>query len=134
MADKLVFIRLFNTKAEEFCKDLVSSFPEVNEFKRLKTALLLLTNVDEKKPHEIFGKFMNEHFREKILKKDESFFMNEFHEHTHVMQHIPGADESQWDRIVELLRSLWSGLNNDNKEIIWKYFHVLIAVHDKCHV
>lgn len=134
MADKLVFIRLFNAKAEEFCKDLVSTFPEVNEFKRLKTALMLLTNIDERKPHEIFNRFMIDQFRDRILNKDETFFMNEVHEHSHVIQHIPGADESQWDRIVDLLRSLWSSLTEDNKETIWKYFHVLIAVHDKCHV
>jgi hypothetical protein len=131
MADKLTFIRLFNQKAEEFCKDLVSTFPEVNEFKQLKSGMLLLKNLDEKKPREVFSRFMTQQFRESIMNRHESFFMNEAHEHIGV---IDGIDNSQWDSIVSLLRSLWVGLNDENKDSIWKYFQVLIAVSDKCSV
>ena len=129
MADKLTFMRLFNQKAEEFCKDLVSSFPEVNEFKQLKSAMLLLKNLDEKKPRDIFSKFMTQQFRESIMGRDESFFLNDIEQH---MVQVDGVDTSQWDNIVNLLRSLWIGLNDENKDIIWKYFQVLIAVSDKC--
>ncbi len=131
MADKLTFVRLFNQKAEEFCKDLVSTFPEVNEFKQLKAGMLLLKNLDEKKPREVFSQFMTNQFRESIMGRHESFFMNEVHEH--VVQ-IDGVDISQWENIVNLLRTLWVGLSEDNKDVIWKYFQVLIAVSDKCTV
>jgi protein gp37 len=131
MADRLTFIRLFNQKAEEFCKDLVSTFPEVNEFKQLKSAMLLLKNLDEKKPREIFNNFMTQQFREKVSTRDESFFMNEVHNH---VVHVDGIDTSQWENIVNLLRTLWVGLSVENKESIWKYFQVLIAVCDKCAV
>jgi hypothetical protein len=131
MAHKLTFFRLFNQKAEEFCKDLVSTFPEVNEFKQLKSGMLLLKNLDEKKPREIFSGFMTQQFRESIMGRHESFFMNEAHEH---IGRIDGVDNSQWDSIVDLLRSLWVGLNDENKDVIWKYFQVLIAVSDKCSV
>jgi hypothetical protein len=131
MADKITFIRLFNQKAEEFCKDLVSTFPEVNEFKQLKSGMLLLKNLDEKKPREIFSRFMTQQFRESIMGRHESFFMNEAHEH---IGEIDGVDNSQWENIVSLLRSLWVGLNDENKDSIWKYFQVLIAVSDKCSV
>lgn len=129
MADKLTFIRLFNQKAEEFCKDLVSTFPEVNEFKQLKSAMLLLKNLDERKPREIFHKFMTQQFRERIMGRDESFFMNDVHNHVVAVE---GIDTSQWETIVNLLRSLWVGLGDDNKDIIWKYFQVLVTVSDKC--
>jgi protein gp37 len=131
MADKLTFVRIFNQKAEEFCKDLVSTFPEVNEFKQLKAGMLLLKNLDEKKPREVFSQFMTNQFRESIMGRHESFFMNEVHEH--VVQ-IDGVDSSQWENIVNLLRTLWVGLSEDNKDVIWKYFQVLIAVSDKCTV
>jgi hypothetical protein len=132
MADKLVYVRLFNSKADEFCKDLVITFPEVNEFKQLKSALLLLKNLDEKKPREFFNKFLTTEIREKLIGRDESFFMNEVHEHVHIVQDIQGIDHSQWEDVVNLLRELWSGLNDSNKDTIWKYFHVLIAVSEKC--
>lgn len=129
MTDKLTFIRLFNQKAEEFCKDLASTFPEVNEFKQLKSAMLLLKNLDEKKPREIFHKFMTQQFKDCIMSRDENFFMNDVH--IHVVQ-VDGIDTSQWENIVNLLRSLWIGLSDDNKDVIWKYFQVLITVSDKC--
>jgi NurA-like 5'-3' nuclease len=129
MADKLTFVRLFNQKAEEFCKDLVLTFPEVNEFKQLKSGMLLMKNLDEKKPREVFSTFMTQQFRESIMGRHDSFFMNEAHEH--IVQ-IDGLDNSQWENVINLLRSLWVTLSDDNKDVIWKYFQVLIAVSDKC--
>lgn len=126
MADKSMFLKLFNTKADEFCRDLVATFPEVNEFKQLKSGLLLLKNVDEKKPREVFHTFVASNYRQKILEKDESFFLNE-------MQHQAqgGMDASQWESVIALLRSLWATLSEENKDSIWKYFQVLIALNDK---
>jgi hypothetical protein len=129
MSNKMMYIQLFNSKADEFCKDLVSTFPEVNEFKQLKSGMLLLKNLDEKKPREIFHSFMTEQLKDKIITRDESFFMTEVHNHA---TNVDGIDTSQWENIVELLRNLWVGLSNDNKESIWKYFHVLITINDKC--
>jgi hypothetical protein len=127
MSDKTIFLNLFNQKADEFCKDLVSTFPEVNEFKQLKSGLLLLKNVDEKKPREFFNSYVGINFRTHILEKDESFFLNE------VQNHVQGGlDNSQWQKVISLLRTLWTTLSADNKESIWKYFQVLIAINDKC--
>lgn len=127
MTDKLVYVKLFNDKADEFCRDLVNTFPEVAEFKKLKSGLLLLRNVDERKPRELFNNYVGSSFRQQILDKDESFFINE------VQNHVQGGlDVSQWEKVVSLLHSLWSTLSDENKESIWKYFHVLIAINDKC--
>lgn len=126
MTDRTVFAKLFNTKADEFCKDLVATFPEVKEFKQLKSGLLLLRNVDEKKPREFFHNFVSVNYRQHILCKDESFFLNEME---HQVQ--AGVDSSQWHKVIALLRTLWATLSPDNKESIWKYFQVLIALDDK---
>lgn len=127
MSEKSVFINLFNEKAEEFCKDLVATFPEVNEFKQLKSGLLLLRNVDEKKPREFFNNYVEANFKQQILAKDESFFLNE------VQNHVGHAMENaQWQTVIALLRHLWGTLDESNKASIWKYFQVLIAINDKC--
>lgn len=127
MSDKSVFINLFNQKAEEFCKDLVLTFPEVNEFKKLKSGLLLLKNVDERKPREFFNNYVGINFKQQILSKDESFFLNEVQNHVQA-----GMENAQWQTVIALLRQLWETLNDDNKESIWKYFQVLVAINDKC--
>lgn len=127
MTDKSVFIKLFNDKAEEFCKDLVLTFPEVKEFKQLKSGLLLLRNVDEKKPCEFFNNYVGANFRQQIISKDESFFLTE------VQNHVQnGVENAQWQTVIALLRNLWATLGDDNKESIWKYFQVLVAINDKC--
>lgn len=127
MSDRTVYISLFNDKAEEFCKDLVIAFPEVAEFKKLKSGLLLLKNVDERKPREIFNSYVGANFKQQILTKDESFFVNE------VQNHVQGGiDTSQWQKVISLIHDLWATLSNENKENIWKYFQVLIAINDKC--
>jgi hypothetical protein len=125
--DKTVFINRFNATAEEFCKDLVIAFPEVNEFKQLKSGLLLLKNVNEKQPRELFQKFVADHFRTEILNKDESFFLNEVHNHN-----LLGGEGSQWQTVLTLIRGLWGGLSTTNKDNIWKYFQVLLAINDRC--
>lgn len=127
MAEKAVYINLFNEKAEEFCKDLVTTFPEVAEFKKLKSGLLLLKNVDERKPREFFNSYVGANFKQQILSKDESFFINEVQNHVQV-----GIDNSQWQNVIGLIHNLWATLTNENKENIWKYFQVLIAINDKC--
>ena len=132
MGDKLAFYRLFNKHADEFCKDLVATFPEVSEFKQLKSALILVKNLDERKPRDVFSQFLTCDIRNSILTKDESFFMTEVHHHKHIMNNVEELDSSQWDDVVDTLRELWSTLDEGNKESIWKYFHVLIAVSDKC--
>lgn len=127
MADKAVYINLFNEKAEEFCKDLVTTFPEVTEFKKLKSGLLLLKNVDERKPREFFNNYVGANFKHQILNKDESFFINE------VQNHVQGGiDNSQWQNVISLIHNIWATLSDDNKENIWRYFQVLIAINDKC--
>jgi hypothetical protein len=127
MTSKTIFVNLFNEKAEEFCKDLVATFPEVAEFKKLKSGLLLLKNVDEKKPREFFNNYVGANFRQQILNKDESFFINE------VQNHVQGGlDTSQWQNVIHLIHNLWGTLTTENKENIWKYFQVLIAINDKC--
>lgn len=129
MAGKSAFINMFNQKAEEFCRDLVNTFPEVAEFKQLKAALTLLKTLDEKKPREMFNMFVTDDLKSYILQKDESFFLNDFKDK---MPTTAPVDASEWDRVIDLIRSLWGGLDAANKDVIWKYFQVLIALNDKC--
>lgn len=129
MASKSAFINVFNQKAEEFCRDLVSTFPEVSDFKQLKIALTLLKNLDEKKPREMFNMFVTDELKTYILQRNETFFLNDFKDH---MPSSAPVDASEWDRVIDLIRSLWSGLDAANKDVIWKYFQVLIALNDKC--
>lgn len=127
MANKLMYYELFSDKADEFLKELVDNFPNFsNDFKRIRTGMMMLRNVDPKTPQRIFNDYVLNKYRDAILKKDESVFLDE------TQFDIYSNRKEHWIEFIENLKLIWKNLSPDNKEIIWKYFHVLVVLTDKC--
>jgi hypothetical protein len=126
MSNKNVYYELFNEKLDEFFKDLIVSFPDITEFKRFKSGLNLLRNVDPKSAQTIFNNYVITKFKDAILSKDDSFFLdnNDFG--------IVSTRKDYWIEFIEQLKLLWKTIDNDNKDIIWKYLHVLYVLSNKC--
>lgn len=125
--NKLMYYELFNDKADEFLKDLIDNFPNFSaEFKRIKTCMMMLRNVDPKGPLRIFNDFVLKKYKDAILKKDESVFLEE------TVFDIYSNRKEYWLEFIDNIKSLWKDLNDDNKEVIWKYFHVLVVLTEKC--
>jgi hypothetical protein len=125
-SNKNVYYELFNEKLDELFKDLIISFPDITEFKRFKSGLTLLRNVDPKSPQAIFNNYVITKFKEAILSKDDSFFLDndDFG--------IVSARKDYWIEFINQLKLLWKTIDNDNKDVIWKYLHVLYVLSDKC--
>jgi hypothetical protein len=124
---KLDFYNLFNEKMLEFAKDLCDVFPNVAEFKRFRSGVLMLQNLEPKTLENIFRTYVVEKYKDQLLMKDESFFL----EHTDFEIYSQRTD--YWLSLIDQLKEMWKTLDQDNKEIVWKYFHVLIVISDKCH-
>jgi hypothetical protein len=118
---------IFNAKADELFKDLIAQFPNVPEFKNFRSLLVMFSNIEPKKPEFMFRTFFLSKYRKSLLEKDESFFLDKSDYETE-----PGQD-AFWDSFIKQLKSLWKSLDNQNKEVMWKYFHVLVVLSDKCH-
>jgi len=116
---------IFNEKLAEFFKDLSDSFPNVEEFRKLKTASTMLMNIEPKKPRNLFNTYVVSRYKDSLLKKDESFFLTHNYE-------VHSDDHEHWDKFILEVKKLWKSLDNENKEIIWTYFKVLIILSDKC--
>lgn len=125
MASKEIFYELFNEKVDEFFKDLIESFPTITEFKRFKSGLTLLRNVDPKSPQNIFSVYILSKYKDAFLKKDESVFLNQDIE-------IISKKKEYWLEFIDQIRMIWKTLDDSNKDIIWKYFHVLVVLSEKC--
>lgn len=124
-SNKDMFYDLFNEKVDEFFKDLIVAFPSISEFKRFKSGLTMLRNVDPKSPQSIFNNYIVSKYRDAMLNKDEDVFLKtEFDIHSRRKEY--------WLEFIHQLQSIWKTLNDENKEVIWKYFHVLIILSDKC--
>lgn len=127
--DKSVFYDLFNEKLDEFFQDLVNTYPHVSEFRRFKSGLTVMKNLDPKSPENIFRTYFLYKYRDAVLSKDESFFLNDENYELYCYE----GTKDYWLEFIHKLKQMWQGIDADNKEIVWKYFHVLIVLSEKCH-
>jgi len=124
---KLDFYNLFNEKILEFAKELCDVFPNVQEFKRFRSVVLMLQNIEPKTLENIFKTYVLDKYKDKLLQKEESFFLD------HQEYEIYSQRTDYWLSFIEQIKNMWQTLDADKKEIVWKYFHVLIVISDKCH-
>ena len=73
---KIDFYNLFNEKMLDFAKDLCDVFPNVAEFKRFRSGVLMLQNLEHKTLEGIFRSYVLNKYRDQLLNKDESFFID----------------------------------------------------------
>lgn len=124
-ADKKVFFDLFNTKAEEFIKELTTSFPEIKQFSSFKSGFNFLKNLDPKKPQEIFNNYVYKEYKDYIVNRNEDFFLTNEIE-------ITSTRKEYWLEFIDQIRFIWKSLDDSNKDVVWKYFHLLVALNEKC--
>lgn len=128
MINESEYLEMFNKKLLEFAKDLVYIFPTVSSFYTFKTACEWSICIDKSSPQSFFNTLVVEPFKDKILVKDESFFLYEsYEEYSEYMNHY-GHDLN----LVNKLKQIWQTLDDENKEIIWKYMQVLLCISLKC--
>jgi calcineurin-like phosphoesterase family protein len=126
MGNKSIYYDLFNDKISEFLRDLIQSFPDITEFKKFKSGLNLVINVDPSSTQVMFNSFVVSKYKNAILSKDDVFFLED--EDIDV-----GTNRKDyWINFINQLKSLWKTIDKNNKDIIWKYLHVLCILSDKC--
>ena len=116
------YIDMFNRKLCEFIDDLTCSFPELNDFKLFKNMLELAIYIDKKSPHKMFDNTVAKLYRDKIISKNEDFFLDE--------QYNTAYNDIN---LINKLKTVWKTIDNSNKEIIWQYMNVLLILNDRCH-
>lgn len=128
-----VYYNLFNEKVEEFFKDLIEGFPRtpqydvvVGEFKTLKSGFSLIKNVDIKTPQRVFRDYVLVNYRDKIVSKDDSFFL--------AQEDFPitSRRKEYWMDLISKIKQAWTIMDATTKDIIWKYFKLLVFLSDKC--
>jgi hypothetical protein len=128
MSLKAIFYERFNENCDEFFKDLTISYPHIDQFRQLRSGLNLIKNLDQKKPQQIFNTYVGDKFRDQILSKDEGFFLTT--DKIEIMKSDNGRE--YWVNFISYIRQIWTTLTVENKDIIWRYFHVLLVLSDKC--
>jgi hypothetical protein len=124
---QLDFHTIFNEKMLEFATDLCNVFPDVTEFKRFRSGVIMLQNVNPKTLETIFRTYVLLKYKDKILSKNEDFFL----EHNEFEIHSQKTD--YWLTLIEEIKKMWVNLDTDNKDTIWKYLQIMIILSEKCH-
>ena len=118
----------FNNVLTDFIDDCIRVFPEDTDFKVYKKGVNLLVKVNPKKVLTVFTEYTSI-YREKILVKEEDFFLNT--DYTDIVSSNSKYSESDIFNIINKIKGYWVELNDSNKTKIWDYMILLINISDK---
>ena len=116
----------FNTQLERLVKDLITYFPESKDFKLFESSFLLLKQANPRKILELFKVHILSKYKQYILDKNESFFLQNDYNDV-----IAKNDNNYAELLMHRLKDNWSSIDDKNKETIWKYFQVLVVLAEK---
>lgn len=117
----------FNTQLDRLLENLINYFPGNDNFKNFQTIFSLLKTTNPRKIMSLFKTYVTDKYKTQILEKNEEFFMeNKFEEEKSNIKNDNYADD-----LIKQLKEHWSKIDEKNKEIIWKYFQVLVVLSEK---
>jgi uncharacterized FlgJ-related protein len=119
------WINIFNSKFEEFVKDLIELYPNDKDFKILKNSFSLLKMTDMKKPFQLFLMYSVD-YEDAITRRDENFFLSNNYEN------IAGEESNFTADLMNKLKKYWTTLSETNKETIWNYLTLFFTIKNKC--
>lgn len=110
---------VFNSKLKEFIADLSNVCPELCDMSPL---LSLTIAMDKNAAINMFNTTIAINYENHIMNKDDQFFLNEPYNGD-----VPniGID------LVNNLKHVWTTLDSNNKETIWKYLQLLLILNNK---
>ena len=118
------YLSAFNNLVIKFNDDLITTFPEENDFKVYKRAIEFINSKNNKKICSLFKNYMIL-YRKKILEKDESFFLNNDY-----VDIVKNSQSEGVEKIILKLKNYWTTLSETNKASIWEYLISLIKLSD----
>jgi len=113
----------FNSKLEEFLKDLIVSYPDDKDFVMFKQSFSMLKIVDSTKPVFLFKMYTTK-YMDQITNRDEKFFLD--HDFQDELSSTDDKDFSS--EMLSKLKSYWNTMSDENKDIIWNYLNLLCKI------
>lgn len=122
----------FNTQLERLVKNLIDYFPDSNDFKVFESSFQLLKQANPRKILELFKIHILNKYKQYILDKNERFFLDNEYNDVISTQTTGGSNEQNYaELLMNRLKLNWNSIDEKNKEVIWKYFQVLIVLAEK---
>lgn len=118
------YLSAFNNLILKFNDDLIKVFPEENDFKVYKRGIEFLIKNNAKKVCNLF-KINTFNYRQKILDKDESFFLKDAS-----YSDVVNTTDEGIILVINKLKNYWGDLSIENQTKIWEYITSLIKLSD----
>ena len=129
MNDKSEIVKTFNEKLLEFVKDLILLYND-NDLYNFKNSINMVSLIDERKPIKLFREVIVNKYKKQLFTKDEQFFLDHHYEDEMACREQKEEVDMSTNLVVKI-KSYWKDLTNENKEIIWKYFKLLVILCEK---
>lgn len=110
----------FNRALLDFIKDLALSFPHVEGFRRAYASTNLMSTIQPNMVQTLFNRFISS-YTDQILQHNEAFFLQKDYS-----EELATAGENI--EIVTVLKQVWTGLQSQDKDSIWRHMEVLVAL------
>ena len=117
-------IKKFNLTVNNLLDDLISVFSDYKYLIVFKEKFNMLTKYNPRKPIEYFKNTVYS-FNDEIKNKNADFFLKKDYKNDITV--IEENKEWALDQVLNL-KTLWIKLNDENKDIIWTYFNILIKL------
>jgi hypothetical protein len=108
----------FNNNLEKFFGDLENAYPGDKDIPYYRDKIALARRANAKMVVEHFLK-MSDKYLEKIMEKDETFFLN---------LNLNGSLEDSYIQLINKIKGLWGTMSDASRQNVWKYFQVLLTL------
>lgn len=122
----MTYLSIFIKQLEDFATELTQLFPQDVDLKLALNMIILVKKAHPRKLLDIFLKFTNT-YKEQIMSKNEDFFIK--HDFNDLAQKTKQQDYAL--SLVTQLKSHWTEMSPENKEVSWNYLIVLFKLADK---
>lgn len=126
--NKQSLLNLFNQKFIEFLSDLIRVFPEDSEFKQFKATVLMIQATKEQTVQQVFHSSV-EKYKPHIAARNDQFFLESGFDDINSLE-----NKDYMQQVIEKLKRNWIELDARNREIVWKYLTLLVALDERCSV
>lgn len=116
----------FNKTLMEFIADLIYICPDIPDLRVMQSTVTLCNSINNKFAIDLFYQCVTMPYKDLIFAKNESFFLKESYIEYQPYMLQYGTDLN----IVDKLKSIWSELDEDNKQKVWKYLQALIVLNN----
>ena len=116
----------FNTSIKEFIRDLITTFPEYNQFRMLLMAYKFTKTLSKKHPQIFFKQIIIDKHRDDIIGKNFDMFDN-----LYIDDNIPAIIKNLIFSFKDI-KFLMSKISQENKETIMRHLQVLVILSDRC--